>query len=238
MNLKHLVPTNPRKRQLLVSAAIIGVAILTSASIFATGPHANPAAHVEKAWPVSVTTAVKEDLNPSFAAFGRLESNRVAHLRSDLIARVTQVHVKEGDWVNLGDVLVQLDDREAKLQVLQRKAELLQERANLASKRSQLDLERQSAEHFESRFNVAQAKLRRHRDLWQTRLISRALLDEVVSQANEASIEYRRHEQVLTNLPNDIAAPTAVRGSVRGRSGTTARRRRTPRSAGSFPRHR
>ena len=199
----------PRRRQMAISAGIIAVAALTSASIFATGPNADPAPYVEKAWPVSITHVELQALQPNFAAFGRVESHRTAHLSADLVARVAAVEVKEGNWVTAGDVLVQLDPREARLRVLEREADLLEQESGLSSKRTQLVLEEQSAEHFRSRYEVAQAKLTRHQDLMQKRLISKALLDEVMSQANEASIEYRRHVRELSDLPNQIKAHQA-----------------------------
>ena len=85
----------------------------------------------------------------------------------------------------------------------------MQSEANLASMRSQLDLAQQNTEHFLSRYEVAQAKLKRHQDLMTNRLISKSLLDEVVSQSNEASIEYRNHVRELSNFPNQIAAHDA-----------------------------
>ncbi len=206
---KDRVLSSPKRRQLATSGAIIGIALLTSASIFATGPSAAPAEHVEKAWPVSVMQATPATLQPTFSAFGKLESNRVAHLRSDLIARVEQVNVREGDWVERDALLVQLDSREAELKVMEREAELKQHNAHLASMQVQLKLERESAAHFASKFQVARDKLERHEDLLTKRLIAKSLYDEVKAQADQASIDYRNHRQVLENLPNQIAAHEA-----------------------------
>jgi len=204
----HMLAT-PKRRRIAAYGGIVSIALLASASLFATGPNADPAAPVERAWPVSVTKAQPQSLHPNFSAFGRLESNRIAQLRSDLVARVEDVLVKEGDWIEQGELLVKLDDREAHLKVLEREAELRQQQANLAAMQVQLTLEQENAEHFKSRNDVAQAKLTRHRDLMSKRLISKALFDEVTAQANQASIEYRNHLQVLTNLPNQIAAHEA-----------------------------
>ena len=209
MKIKEHIFATPRRRQLAISAGIIGAALLTSASIFATGPNASPAEHVEKAWPVSVTTVQPQWLHPNFSAFGRLESNQVASLRSRLVVQINAVLVKEGDWVTAGDILVKLDDREVKLRVIEREADLRQEQANLAGMQIQFDLEQQSAAQFESKFQVAQAKLARHQDLMEKRLISKSLLDEVVAQSNQASIDYRNHVLELTSLPNQIIAREA-----------------------------
>ena len=212
MNLSQLKArlfTTPRRKQLTLSGGIIGVAILASVSIFATGPAALPTEHQEKAWPVSVSLAQPATLRPSLSAFGRLEAHRTAHIRSDLVARVDEVFVREGEWAQAGSLLVQLDSREAQLQVLERQAELAERRAQLASLQVQYELERKNADHYASRHEVAQAKLARHNDLMSKRLIAKSLHDEVLSQANQASIEYHRHVKDLTNLPNLIAAGEA-----------------------------
>ncbi len=205
---KYLLGT-PKRKQVLLGASIIGGAILTSASIFATGPNAAPAEHEEKSWPVSVTSAQPATIKPSFSAFGRLESSRVARLRSDLIARIEHVAVQEGDWVEKDDLLIQLDNREAKLVVLEREAELRQHQASLSSMHNQLSMEQRNAEHFASKLQIVEAKLARHQDLMAKRLIAKAVLDEATAQANQATIEYRQHQQQLANLPNEIAAHEA-----------------------------
>ena len=198
------------RKQYIVTSGIVGAALLMSASIFATGPSAEPAIIAEKAWPVSVIYAKPETMKPAFKAYGKVESNRIARIRSDLVLKIDNVQVREGDWVEAGDLLVQLDVREVQLKLLEKDADLKQAQANLASAEARLELEKQSAKHYQSRFDVAQSKLRRHEDLMQKRLISKSLLDEVTSQANEASIELHRHQQDLRNLPNEIAAHEAT----------------------------
>ena len=182
LSIMKFLPRVPEQKQIFVALSILAGAVLTSASIFATGPNAEPTAPVEKAWPVSITTAQPQTLKPSFSGFGRLESSRVARLRSDLIARIEHVAVQEGDWVRKGDLLIQLDDRETKLLVLERQAELSQHQASLASMRNRLAMEQQNEEHFISKLDVARAKLARHEDLMSKRLIAKGLLDEVTAQ--------------------------------------------------------
>ncbi|MEM7099194.1 MAG: HlyD family efflux transporter periplasmic adaptor subunit [Pseudomonadota bacterium] len=194
---------------MLISAGIVGVAVLTSASIFATGPDAAPAAHVEKAWPVSVTQAEMTSIAPNVSVYGKLEANRLANLRSDIVARIQEVSVNEGEWVETGEVLVRLEAREFELKVLEREAQLRQHEAELASAKSQLVLMQESHEHYQSRHQVAKAKLTRHQGLMQKRLISKSLLDEVIAATNQAAIEYRQHKQDLINLPGQIAVHEA-----------------------------
>ena len=103
--MKLKLPDVLSSKRTTAAATIVGVALLTSASLFATGPNAAPEEIAERAWPVSVTNVHPQAYRPNFTAYAKLESTRVARLRSDLIAPITEVHVHEGDWVAKGQLL-------------------------------------------------------------------------------------------------------------------------------------
>ncbi|MEZ5559446.1 MAG: hypothetical protein R3E86_13005 [Pseudomonadales bacterium] len=203
-------PTSERGRRTAAAALIVGGTVLTSASIFATGPQATPEPPQEKAWPVSVMTVVPQSLQPTFTAFGRVESNNVANLRTDLVAAVENVYVREGDWVEAGDLLVELTAAEVALSVDERRAELAQNRAELRSIEMERDMLDASTAHYESMAQIARTRLERHRELLERRLISQSLLDEVVAQANEADIRLQNHQRALADFPNRLAAQKAL----------------------------
>ncbi|MEM9623556.1 MAG: biotin/lipoyl-binding protein [Pseudomonadota bacterium] len=198
-------PESIKYRQVLIGGAVIAVAALASLSILATGPAATPSTPVEKAWPVSVITSIPASLQPDFSAYGKVESSQVAALRSELIAQVRRVHVKEGDWVEAGQLLLELDDREARLEWQQRQAELQQHQANLRSAQLALQLEQRNAPLHTARYQVAAAKMQRHTDLLEKRLIARSAYDEINSQTNQATIDYQTHQRTLAQLPQEIA---------------------------------
>jgi multidrug efflux pump subunit AcrA (membrane-fusion protein) len=204
------LPSDPRRRRMAVSGLILAGAALASLSIFATGPDAKPELRPEKAWPVSVVTIEPEALNPVFTAFGKVESNDVARIRTDIVARVVEVAVKEGDWVAEGDLLVRLDDAEVGLELDERRADLQQHQATLRSIETDYALARQTTSHFESMQRVADNRLERHHDLMKQRLISSSLMDEVVAQANQATIEHQNHMRQIADFPNRIAAQKAI----------------------------
>ncbi|MEM7078893.1 MAG: HlyD family efflux transporter periplasmic adaptor subunit [Pseudomonadota bacterium] len=202
--IEHALIRLSRQRQFLLTLGLIGATTVVSLLIFVTAPQAAPTTNLEKAWPVSISQAEPTTLRPNFVAYGRLESNRTARLRSDLVARVDEVLVREGDWVNAGDVLVQLDTREANLAVLEHEAEVAQFEATLAAAQVRLRLARQNTEHYEQRILTARTKLQRHQDLFAQRLISKSLLDDVSAMTSEESIEFQSHQEALRTLPNDI----------------------------------
>jgi HlyD family secretion protein len=205
----RLRPGSPRARRALAATAMLGIAVLTSVSLFATGPVAAPEARVEKSWPVAVVDVVPQALSPSFTVYGRIESSHRAVLGTDLAATVAGVLVREGDWVARGDVLVELDDAEAGLLLAEREAELARQQALLRSAESEQDMLARTVAQARSMHRIAQARLTRHEALMAERLISQSLLDEVVAQANRASIELEDHERRLADLPNRIDAQRA-----------------------------
>ena len=196
-------------RRLLVTAVIAAATVLLSALIFATGPERTPTPPQEKAWPVSTMLAQVQAVTPTFTGYGRVQSRAQAKLTSDISATVAGVHASEGDVVQAGDLLVQLDAAQYRLTVTERQAALAQHQANLASVESELALAQATDAQHESMQRIAQAKLARHRELMRDRLISQSLLDEVVRSTSEVDIDYQRHKQQLAQLPHRIAAARA-----------------------------
>lgn len=208
--LRRLQPTTLRGKRIAAALLMLGIAALTSVSIFATGPTAEPEQRREKSWPVSVIEAEPRTANPSFTAYGRVESNNVANIATDLVAEVDAVHVREGDWVARGDVLIELSRGEVALQLAEREAELAENQAKLRSIESEQAALERTLEQSRSMQRIAKDKLSRHQDLLDARLISRSLFDEVLAQANQAAIDMENHQQRLADLPNRIAAQRAV----------------------------
>ncbi len=200
---------HPRLRRWSIGLAILGGSVMTSTVLFATAPSAVPEVPKEKAWPVSVVTIEPRALAPMYDAFGRVEATRVARIQTDLVADIASVAVREGQWVERGDVLVTLDPAAFELVVRQREAELARERAVLTRIRTQWTLTKECSGDYRSKRDIAQSKLERYRGLFAKGMVARSLLDEVTDQANAAAIEYQRHRLELADYPNQIAEQTA-----------------------------
>ena len=207
---QRMTPKSPRGKRWSAGLGILAVAGLASLSIFATGPDATPDVPTEKAWPVSATVISPITVRPTFSAFGRVESRAIARIRTDVIARVTEVPVREGQWVEAGDLLARLDDRELALILAEREADLAREQAALRSRETEYALLQETTEHYRSMYEVATAKLDRHEELRGRKLISRSLFDEALSRTNEATIDFETHRRALADMPNRIAEQRAV----------------------------
>ena len=183
---------------------IVGGTALVTLILFATGPTAVPEETTEKAWPITVIDVHPTYLRPSFSVFGRYEANQRAALSSDLMVRVVQVLVREGDQVRTGDELIRLNAGDVERRLKEMTARRNSAKAALGSMQSELKLAERTREDYAALHNAAQSKLERHRELLAKRLISQVLFDEVHGQAAEASIRFLSQERVLSDLPNRL----------------------------------
>jgi len=205
----RLRPATPAGRRTAGVAGIITLAVLTSASLFATGPSPAPLAREERAWPVSVIDVLPGEVRPTLSGFGRIEATRIAAITTDLAAGVRQVHVREGDWVEEGDLLIELADAEVKLLLQQRQADLAQTQAQRRGLETEAQMLATALAQVRSMHGIGAAKLHRHRELKARELISQSLLDEVQAQADQAYIQLQTHEHRLAEMPHRLQAQTA-----------------------------
>jgi len=80
-----------------------------------------------QAIPVVTAAAVRRDVPVSISAFGTVEAYQSISVRSQITARITKVHFKEGKGVKKGDLLVELDCRSNLAALKQAEANLLRD---------------------------------------------------------------------------------------------------------------
>lgn len=141
---------------------------------------------------------------------------------STLTGRVAAVQVREGDAVQAGDVLVQLEDSEWKAALAQAEATEQQARAHLAGLRGSARTAAQSGQaQAEATRRAADAALERARQLVAQGFYSAAQLDEArraaaVAGAQEASA--RAQVQANQDAGTDMAQAQAQRDVARAAS--------------------
>ncbi|MEM1434531.1 MAG: biotin/lipoyl-binding protein [Pseudomonadota bacterium] len=203
-------PAGGRRRALYLALGCIGVAVALSALLMVTGPSAAPQEPEPRIWPVRTMTVNAGPQQQQLRAFGRITARSSADLAAEVQAVVRKVHVREGDQVAAGTVLVELDTRELDLQLASLTAQVSQEQALVAEAAArQRYLERSSVEQRE-RLRTADARLERHRQLRERQLISEGLLDTVREQTADTRIEVEGHLQELEAAPLKLKAARAA----------------------------
>lgn len=121
----------------------------------------------------------RSELTQTVVASGRVESPRRVQLGSAVVGTVAEVPVGEGARVAAGDLLVALDDAEARAAQAQALSAVAQAEAKLAQVRStSLPMAAEAARQAEATLVNAEATLRRSEELFARGFVGRAALDE------------------------------------------------------------
>lgn len=117
-------------------AAQSAPASATSAPISTPNPAASGAGRASVA--ISTIAAKKRDFDIQLEAVGTVSATAVVDIKPQTTSPVTHVHVKEGQFVKMGDLLFTLDGRADEANVAKIRAQMAKDEALLADARRQL----------------------------------------------------------------------------------------------------
>ena len=136
---------------LTASAAFSGAACSGSKAESAAKANANSAAQQQLPTEVQVTTAtaIVKDVPTYFEATGTLASDASTDVAPTVGGKITAVNFDLGSYVNRGDALVSIDNRDAQLRLEQTQAQVLQAQSNVIQAQSNVQ---------QAQTNVAQVR--------------------------------------------------------------------------------
>ncbi|MCE5273722.1 MAG: efflux RND transporter periplasmic adaptor subunit [Syntrophaceae bacterium] len=120
---------------------------------------------------VTVTNVGTTMAREVYEATGTVRSERTSIVASRVLAVVTSLHVREGDTVKSGQLLLTLDDRDAA------------ERLNAAT---------QALESARQNLGLAEVTWRRYHGLFEQKVIAGQEMDQIENRHNVAKAEYER----------------------------------------------
>lgn len=153
---------------------------------------------------VQIELARPGQFAPQLSLFGRIESPASATLSSSVVALVQKAVALPGDRVSKGDLILQLDPREAALARAQAEASLAQAEAQkaAASKRHQSDRKALALE--QQLTQLAQENVARLERLRQTNLASQTQLDEARQGLARQQLSLETRQLAVSNYQNDL----------------------------------
>ena len=153
----------------------------------------------EKTWNVNVRQAERGTHQPVLVLQGTSESPRTAMLKAAIVADVVAVEVLEGNFVSKNQVLVRLDDRDAKLLVAQRKAEVDDLQAQITQEFNRVRSDRAAYQREKDLLALNKKDLQRQRNLLKKRVVSQSELDNQVKLVRQQEIVLTNRENALSN---------------------------------------
>jgi HlyD family secretion protein len=139
---------------------------------------------------ITVTTDVirMRDLEAVVSASGKIQPKRLVNISADTPGRVVDLAVNEGDRVQRGQFLLQIDPRSLRTRVDSGTA-------SMQAAQMSLDQMRQAAETARVQLDQARQSLQRQQDLWARQLTTREALEKATNdvKAAESALQEREH---------------------------------------------
>lgn len=200
-----------RRRRWWLPLLILAVAGAAAAALVATKPKPKPVAVAERAWPVATMAVERAARRPNLTLYGRIESLWSSQLTAGIAADVVEVLVVEGDTVPKGELIVRLDDRDARLQLAQREAELQQAEARIASETRRHEANLESLPRERRLLNLTRSETARLQDLVKKKVGAQSQLDTARQAAEKQAIAVAAREQAVDEHAARLAEVEAAR---------------------------
>lgn len=188
---------SPKTKRILLPVIILLMAFALLALLVMSKPAAKAVEVSEKAWPVKEQIAKPGSWRPELSLFGRVEAQWDSTLTAGVEADVQQVYVVEGNAVSMGDLLLELDEADARLLLAQRQAELRQAEARITSQRASDKASKAALPRELELLKLKQAELTRARDLVRKKVGSQSAVDAASQAVESQSIVVSNLRQTL-----------------------------------------
>jgi HlyD family secretion protein len=139
---------------------------------------------------VNTEAIKKRNLEAIVSASGKIQPKRSVNISADTMGRVTNLAVEEGNRVNKGQFLLQIDPKNLA-------SAFNQSEASLAASRSQMEQLRVSAESAKASLKQAQDAFNRQQQLWKGGLTTKEALDSAESTLKMRQAEANAAERQI-----------------------------------------
>ncbi len=196
--------------------------------------NANAAAAPSAVANVSVAPAVTRDLPEFFEATGSLVGDAQTDVAPTVGGKIVAVNFDVGSYVQKGSVLVQLDDRDARIRLEQAQAQLAQAQSQVNQFRANVEQAQANVRQVQARLglsennafdvnniaevraakttlDLAEIQLRRNERLIESGDVSRSQYDQIKAQRDQARSQY---EATLNTTQQSFAGIRTAQAAV------------------------
>lgn len=189
----------------LLPLVIVGFGILIFVVLKATKPTAPSRPVAEKHWNVRVMPVRFESRQPQLKLYGKIESPRSSTLSSSVTAYVAEQSIAEGNQVISGQLLLQLDNRDAQLLLTERQADADAISAQIEAEKVRYQSDLKALKIEQELVTIAQRTLNRYKNLSSRQIASQNQLDDARRTEQQQALSLNSREQSIADHPNRLA---------------------------------
>jgi RND family efflux transporter MFP subunit len=138
---------------------------------------------------VKIEKALVSSVEDTYEAMGTVRSKTISVLSSKVLGRILFIHVREGDRVKVGQLLVEIDDREMKAQLEKSRAGLKEAHYALDEIEKAIRGGEAEKKAADARLELASSTLDRYKGLFERRSVSSQEFDEVQTKHTAAKAD-------------------------------------------------
>ena len=147
-----------------------------------------------------IETIKLSSVEEEYEAVGTVRSKTTSILSSKTVGSILAVHVREGDRVKTGQLLIEIDDRDSRSQLQKAEAGLREVREGLEEIEQNIHAAEAARGGAEAGRSLALSTFNRYRALFEQKSVSRQEFDEVQAKMKIAEAEADRAGRMLQAL--------------------------------------
>ena len=216
------VNRTPRVKRIGIPLLILLVAVAVFLYMSRTRPESKPIDAAEKSWTVNTEQAQPAAWSVTLTLYGKVESlwSQYTWLRGS-IRMFSKVSVREGDAVQEGDVLISLDDRDARLMLQQSEADVAQARARISAQQVGHESDLETLPRERKLLKLSADEVTRLQDLTRKKVSSQSALDIARQSVERQAINVAKlnqsineHEPMMAEL--EVQSGTGAGDAAKG----------------------
>nr|WP_300988851.1 biotin/lipoyl-binding protein [Thiocapsa sp.] len=180
-----------------------------------TRPERPPAEIVERVWRIEAETVEPRRLSPGLELYGSVQTPDLLRAAASAQARVAGVLVREGDRVEAGQLLVELDPRDFSFRLAQARARIDELEAQVESEQTGHETDLAALEQERKLLAIAQDGVERASQLTKQRVGSQTDLDIAEQELARQALAVSNREMNIADFPARRRALEARRASAR-----------------------
>ena len=188
----------------LIPVVILLVAIAGFWHLKSSKPETGTITIEEKSWIVETVSVEFDQYTPTITLYGVTESPKLTKLSSGITAEVQLVQAVEGQTVEKGDILIALDETDARLTLKQRAAEVLEIEAQIKALRTHHNFDLVALEKEKILLELTNRELQRASELVQSQVGSQSQFDIALQNKTRQLLAVEDRKMKIGNFYNQL----------------------------------